>query len=114
MRAERAERRSAAVEEEMTDMARQNAREIASLKLRISEKDAQLAGGFGSSSALMLGELGASGTQEELRRPYAEHRPPRGPHSAPRRQSPRLDPLRTPGGGAFSPLPHERGEAAWG
>ena len=39
MRAERAERRAAAMEEEMTEMARANARELAALKLRIAEKE---------------------------------------------------------------------------
>ena len=44
MRAERGERRAAAVEEEMTEMARRSAREIANLKLRLAEKEAQLMG----------------------------------------------------------------------
>ena len=57
MRAERGERRAAAVEEEMTEMARRSAREIANLKLRLAEKEAQLMGGFGSSANLVLGEL---------------------------------------------------------
>lgn len=104
MRAERAERRAAAVEEEMTDMARQNAREIASLKLKLSERDAQLAGGFGS-AANILNDFSLSGTYD-VRQPG----PPPHPSLGARRQSPRLDPLGhlgalSPGGG---------GEAVWG
>ena len=41
MRAERAERRASAIEEEMTEAARQNAREIANLKLKLAEKEAR-------------------------------------------------------------------------
>jgi len=118
MRAERSERRAAAVEEEMTEMARQNAREIAALKLKISEKDAQIAGGFGSNSALMLSELSMSGPQDDLNRSYGDRhgdRPLLRPLSAGRRQSPRLDPLVTPGS-SFSPASRARmgGEAVWG
>ena len=101
MRAERAERRAAAVEEEMTEMARKNAREIAALKLRVAEKEAQLMGGFGSSANLVLGELPAAG--EATPEPGGISRegstrsvrlPPRHPSSGgPRRLSPRLDPL---------------------
>ena len=57
LRCERAERRAAAVEEEMTEMARQSAREIAGLKVKLAEKDAQLMGGFGPSSNLALGDV---------------------------------------------------------
>lgn len=116
MRAERAERRAAAVEEEMTEMARQNAREIAALKLKLSEKDAQIAGGFGSSSALMLNDLSMSGPQEELRRSMSERPGERTllqPLSSARRQSPRLDPLFIPGASA-SPTSKIGGEAVWG
>ena len=45
IRAERSERRSAAVEEEMMEMARTHAREVAALKLQLAEKEAQLMGG---------------------------------------------------------------------
>ena len=60
LRCERAERRAAAVEEEMVEMARQNAREIATLKVRLAEKDAQLLGGFGGMSNLPLGDIGGA------------------------------------------------------
>ena len=53
-------RRAAAVEEEMTEMARENAREIAALKLKLAEKDAQLMGGFGPAANLPLGNLGGN------------------------------------------------------
>ncbi len=42
LRAERAERRADAVENEMTELARESAKELAALKLRLSEKDAKL------------------------------------------------------------------------
>ena len=58
MRAENAERRVAALEEELTQMARKHGKEVAALKLKMAEKDAQLMGGFGSAANLALGELG--------------------------------------------------------
>ena len=45
LRAERAERRAEAVEQEMTDLARESAQEIASLKLKLSEREAKLLSG---------------------------------------------------------------------
>ena len=96
MRAERAERRASAIEEEMTEAARQNAREIANLKLKLAEKEAQLMGGFGSSANLVLGELPGLGNSDEPRRDRGGL-PPRHPSGGARRQSPRLDPLPTGG-----------------
>jgi len=135
MRAEKSERRAAAVEEEMTEMARRSAREIAALKLKLAEKEAQLMGGFGSSANLVLGELpgGAEGGGDDfglggfggggLGGSAAPSRdvsvrslrlPPRAPASA-RRLSPRLDPLASAeagggggdggGGGGAAPAP---------
>ncbi|KAG8458463.1 hypothetical protein KFE25_004341 [Diacronema lutheri] len=48
MRAEQAERRATATEAEMADAARSYAREIAGLKVRLAEKEAELLGGFGA------------------------------------------------------------------
>ena len=81
MRAERAERRASAIEEEMTEAARQNAREIANLKLKLAEKEAQLMGGFGSSANLVLGELPGLGNSDEPRRDRGGL-PPRHPSAA--------------------------------
>lgn len=57
MRAEKSERRAAALEEEMTDMARSHGREIAALKMKVAEAEAAAKGGFGSAANLALGEL---------------------------------------------------------
>ena len=57
MRAEKSERRAAALEEEMTDMARSQGREIAALKMKVAEAEAAAKGGFGSAANLALGEL---------------------------------------------------------
>uniref|UniRef100_A0A6U1FGQ7 Uncharacterized protein n=1 Tax=Tetraselmis chuii TaxID=63592 RepID=A0A6U1FGQ7_9CHLO len=55
MRAETAEAQCTALSEELMDSTRRYAREISSLKAQLAEKDAQLMGGFGSLSNLMLG-----------------------------------------------------------
>merc|ERR1719453_744939 len=57
MRAEKSERRAASLEEELQEVARTSAREVAVLKLKIAEKEAQLAGGFGTMTNLVLDEL---------------------------------------------------------
>ena len=112
-------------------MARRSAREIAALKLKLAEKEAQLMGGFGSSANLVLGELpggvdgggddfGLGGVGGGLGGSAAPSRdvsvrslrlPPRAPTSA-RRLSPRLDPLASAeagggggGGGAAAAAP---------
>lgn len=62
MRAEKAERRAAALEEEMQEMARTNGREVAMLKMKLAEAQAQAKGGFGSAANFSLGELTPAGT----------------------------------------------------
>ena len=57
MRAENSERRAAALQEELTQMARAHAKEVANLKIKLHEKEAQLMGGFGSAANLVLGEM---------------------------------------------------------
>ncbi|KAL1525783.1 hypothetical protein AB1Y20_020625 [Prymnesium parvum] len=90
VRTEKSERRAAALEEEMMEMSRLHAREVASLKLKIAEKDAQLMGGFGSNANLELGELPTAPAAV----PAAERAlPPRHPSGGSRRNSPRLNPL---------------------
>ena len=126
MRAERAERRSAAIEEEMTEMARSNAREIAALKVKLAERDSQLAGatGLGGSlggsiggSMLHEGALGLSGPLEGLTRrpPSAGFSPPFGSAKRASQAPHALEPLQVgplPGGslagagpGAAAPPP---------
>lgn len=64
MRAEQAERRAGATEAEMAESARTHAREVAQLKLRLAEKEAQLMGGFGSLANLALDELPSAAPRE--------------------------------------------------
>jgi len=97
MRAEKAERRAASLEEEMTEMARVNGRETAALKMKLAESEAQAMGGFGSASNLVLGELTPLGA---LPPPAADLPPllPRLPSGgASQRRS-------TPPGGMLEPL----------
>ncbi|WIA17494.1 hypothetical protein OEZ85_014332 [Tetradesmus obliquus] len=58
MRAERAEAAATAAQNELLDVTKRYAREIAQLKTKLAEKDAQLLGGFGSLANLCLSELG--------------------------------------------------------
>eukprot|EP00741_Cyanophora_paradoxa_P023034 tig00021534_g22244.t1 len=60
MRAEKAETRLAAVENQMADNARRFGKEISVLKMRLAEKEAALAGGFGSLSKMALDEMPAA------------------------------------------------------
>lgn len=110
MRAEKAERRMAALEEEMQEMARANGREVAGLKMRLAEAQAQSKGGFGSAANFMLGELTPSGTVSDV--PVLDGAgggPP--PLGSSRRSTPpantRLGPLAAPpsGSGAGTPSP---------
>jgi hypothetical protein len=61
-----AERRAMATEEELADAARKYAREIATLKLKLAEKEAELLGGFGSPRSPGLSE--AADMRESLPR----------------------------------------------
>lgn len=61
-KAQKAERRAAALEEEMQEMARANGREVAALKMKLAEAEARAQGGFGSAANLVLGELTPPGT----------------------------------------------------
>mmetsp|Transcript_12986 Transcript_12986/g.39145 ORF Transcript_12986/g.39145 Transcript_12986/m.39145 type:complete len:129 (-) Transcript_12986:25-411(-) len=76
MRAEQAERRATATEAELADNARRYAREIAALKLKLAEKEAELMGGFGSQVNLELDEL----PQPNPRDPPAMGRPAQPVH----------------------------------
>eukprot|EP00775_Hariotina_reticulata_P003143 gene3143-3420_t len=58
MRVEKAEAAAIAAQNELLDVTKRYAREIAQLKTKLAEKDAQLLGGFGSLTSLYLGELG--------------------------------------------------------
>ncbi|KAL0028719.1 hypothetical protein WJX79_002030 [Trebouxia sp. C0005] len=55
MRAEKAEASAIAAQHELIDVTKRYAREIAMLKTRLAEKDAQLMGGFGALSNMQLG-----------------------------------------------------------
>jgi len=95
MRAEKSERRAAALEEEMTEMARSHGREMAALKMKIAEAEAGASGGFGSAANLALGELpappGSAGGVPHSQLPPA----PRPPSGSTRRNTPsgRLAPV---------------------
>jgi len=104
MRAEKAERRAAALEEEMTEMARANGRESATLKMKLAEADAQLKGGFGSAANLVLGELPMPAALAPAALAPATDLPPLPPRlpsggSSQRRSTPpggRLEPVAAP------------------
>ena len=57
LRAEKAEANSIASNNEMLEVSRKAAREIASLRAKLAEKDAQLMGGFGSVANMVLQEM---------------------------------------------------------
>ena len=57
LRAEKAEARAIASNNEMLEVSRRCAREIAGLRSKLAEKDAQLMGGFGSVTNMVLGEM---------------------------------------------------------
>ena len=57
LRAEKAEANAIASNNEMLDVSRKAAREIASLRAKLAEKDAQLMGGFGSVANMVLQEM---------------------------------------------------------
>lgn len=59
IRAEKADTKAIIARNEMIEMAKRHAQEVAGLKARIAEKDAQLMGGFGSLANLSLGEMPA-------------------------------------------------------
>eukprot|EP00854_Cymbomonas_tetramitiformis_P001281 gene1281-1866_t len=71
LRSEKAEARAVASTNEMQEVAKRTAREIAGLKTRIAEKDAQLMGGFGSARRAHGAELGRA--QELVRRLQQMH-----------------------------------------
>jgi hypothetical protein len=104
MRAEKAERRMAALEEEMQEMARANGREVAMLKMKLAEAQAASKGGFGSAANFSLGELTPAGTMTG-EPPPSDGLPPAPPKSgSSRRSTPpghsRLPPVGVPPVGA--------------
>ena len=56
-RVEKAGQESLASKNEMLEVSRRCAREIAMLRAKLAEKDAQLMGGFGSVANMVLGEM---------------------------------------------------------
>ena len=105
MRAEKAERRAAALEDEMQEMARQNGREVAKLKMKLAESDAMGKGGFGSAANLQLGENMSTGTftpdisEMQAGGPrLSSSLPPQGSSRRGTPQGKRLDPLATAAG----------------
>ena len=76
LRAEKAEANAIASNNEMLDVSRKAAREIASLRAKLAEKDAQLMGGFGSVANMVL---------QEMPRRRGSRRWSRSPRSTPRR-----------------------------
>ena len=61
LRSEKAEANGIASNNEMLEVSRRCAREIAGLRAKLAEKDAQLMGGFGSVSNMILQEYGTVG-----------------------------------------------------
>ena len=61
LRCEKSEANAIASNNEMLEVSRRCAREIAGLRAKLSEKDAQLMGGFGSVSNMVLQEYGTVG-----------------------------------------------------
>ena len=78
MRAEKSERRAAALEEEMTEMARNHGKEVAGLKMKVAEAEAGANGGFGSAANLALGELPGPALAPSEAPPMPPPRPPSG------------------------------------
>ena len=76
LRAEKAEANAIASNNEMLDVSRKAAREIASLRAKLAEKDAQLMGGFGSVANMVL---------RKMPRRRGSRRWSRSPRSTPRR-----------------------------
>ena len=91
LRAEKAEANAIASNNEMLEVSRKAAREIASLRAKLAEKDAQLMGGFGSVANMVLQEMPPP--------PRLTSMEPQPPQYAPatRAQSPGILPDRTAG-----------------
>jgi hypothetical protein len=97
MRAEKAERRAAALEEELQEMSRANGREVADLKMKLAEAQAAGRGGFGSAANLALGEIMPLGAPVPM--PDMAERPNQlAPLGSSRRSTP-------PVGGRLDPIP---------
>ena len=75
LRSEKAEANAIASNNEMLEVSRRCAREIAGLRAKLAEKDAQLMGGFGSVSNMILQEYGTVGrltTMEPIHSPTGD------------------------------------------
>ena len=86
LRSEKAEANAIASNNEMLEVSRRVAREIAGLRAKLAEKDAQLMGGFGSVSNMILQEYGTVGrltTMEPIHSPAGEVTDPRRRGSRP-------------------------------
>ncbi|MEW5309907.1 MAG: hypothetical protein WDW38_001750 [Sanguina aurantia] len=84
LRAERSQAGAHASRAEMMDVTKRYAREIAELKTRLAEKDAQLMGGFGSLDMMVHGELplpplAALGSKPPVGIPVHDRRQPGSP-----------------------------------
>ena len=75
LRSEKAEANAIASNNEMLEVSRRCAREVAGLGAKLAEKDAQLMGGFGSVSNMILQEYGTVGhltTMEPIHSPTGD------------------------------------------
>lgn len=77
VRVEAAENRASAAEAEMLDVSNRCAREVSGMKIKLAEKDAQLAGGFGSQTNLVLDELAPVRQLSRGGTPKGRKNPPR-------------------------------------
>ena len=78
LRLEKAEAAAIASNNEMLEVTRRCAREIAALRTKLAEKDAQLMGGFGSVANLVLEELPPSKRLTAMEPPVNERQVGRG------------------------------------
>lgn len=102
MRAEKAERRAAALQQAMEEGTREHAKEVAALRMRLAEAEARSAGGFGAPANLVLGELTPPGTANVADLPGMRAPPAIAPPPPPLGGSRRSTPPNS--GGRLAPL----------
>ena len=90
LRVEKSEANAIASNNEMLEVSRRCAREIAGLRSKLAEKDAQLMGGFGSVANMILAEMPAPprlSTMEPMPPQYAPESRPHSPLGKPNKKS---------------------------
>jgi hypothetical protein len=82
LRVEKSEANAIASNNEMLEVSRRCAREIAGLRSKLAEKDAQLMGGFGSVANMILSEMGGPPRLSTMEPPPIRYAPESRPQSA--------------------------------